>query len=309
MRTQYILPLTFALVLIASQAIAGSCTLRQVASMDMGIDESGAVYVPISINGTKVNMIVDTGGVSSLTPETVSALKLDTQQLDTLRMQVRLFGGKRITSQVVAPDVDFGGLRGRDITLLVMPAGVKFPAAIGGLVGPDLLWYHDVDFDMANAKLKLFAPDHCPGSVVYWTRDVSQIAVVPFTPDSFVVNDQLPKITVDVVIDGKPFEAIIDTGAYRSVLNYETAAAAFGWNGQTANLKEVGDKNSGEYRYPFSSLAMSGIEVRNPDVMVTKHFGWSSGVTMLLGMGVMRQLHFYISYHERKVYMTPAEAH
>jgi hypothetical protein len=46
-----------------------------------------------------------------------------------------------------------------------------------------------------------------------------------------------------------------------------------------------------------------------PDkVSGTARFGHSDP-TIILGMGILRQLHLYIAYREKNLYVTPASAH
>jgi hypothetical protein len=62
-----------------------------------------------------------------------------------------------------------------------------------------------------------------------------------------------------------------------------------------------------EYSYPFKTLELDGLTVNNP------HIGVESDATMgrlgsdiILGIGILRQLHLYIAYKEQKLYITPA---
>lgn len=63
------------------------------------------------------------------------------------------------------------------------------------------------------------------------------------------------------------------------------------------------------YRYPFQSLTFQGITVQNPDVAITvQDRPDASAPKFLIGIGVLRQLHMYISYKDQMLYVTQAEA-
>jgi ABC-type hemin transport system substrate-binding protein len=65
------------------------------------------------------------------------------------------------------------------------------------------------------------------------------------------------------------------------------------------------------YQYPFKSLTFSGVAVANPDIVLvsdraSKEYGQPD---LIIGMGILRQLHIYLAYHERNLYLTSADAH
>ena len=90
-----------------------------------------------------------------------------------------------------------------------------------GLLGADFLYYFDLDFDFAKARLRLVSPEHCKGKVVYWTK--GDYGTVPFE-----YKDR--KIRLNIRLDGKDVVAYLDTGAADTVMSLEAAADLFGWN-------------------------------------------------------------------------------
>ena len=71
-------------------------------------------------------------------------------------------------------------------------------------------------------------------------------------------------------------------------------------------------KNNG--RYPFKLLTLQGVAVNNPDLVLvaddaSKVMGGYREPKLILGMGILRQLHVYIAYKERNIYVTTATAH
>lgn len=292
------------LIACAAPALAETpCRLLKSTSLELGTDRAGGVYVPVTIGGRKLNLLVDTGGIySMLTDQTVKSMGLRQQHM--ARVQLRMYGGALIDSYVTADNLVLGQLTAPRWKFLVMPNGM--PIEINGTLSPDILRNYDADFDFAASKLNLFSQDHCPGKVVYWTHGT--VAQIP------VDLDMWGHLKVPVELDGKKFEAAIDTGSDRSVMSLDTAEEKFGFNEGDARLKRAArdpDEPAHVYTFPFRTLALEGVTVANPDVMLVpdrdSHIG-SHGPGLILGMGILRQLHLYIAYKESKLYVTAATA-
>lgn len=288
------------LALTASTRSEESCHLTRAAAFDLGIDSAGGAYVPITISGQSVNLLIDTGGIFTMLTEQ-SVQKLGLKKANTFGSGEEMFGGKKIQFYVVANDVNLGGLKADHVPMQVLPDGF-LPGEIGGTLAPNILRHYDVDFDFANAKINLFLQDHCAGKVVYWTAaPAAQIDIG---------IDQEGHIDVPVVIDGRNFKAAIDTGSSRSIMSLELARQLFDIGADDPKLAPVkGDVRA--FRYPFSTLTLQDITVHNPDIVLipdaVSHL--PSDGRIILGMGILRQLHVYIAYREKKVYATAASAH
>lgn len=68
------------------------------------------------------------------------------------------------------------------------------------------------------------------------------------------------------------------------------------------------------YKFPFGALAFNGVQVTNPQIILIprEHFARrnrNANVNLILGASVLRQLHLYIDYPGKMVYLTSAEAH
>ena len=289
----------------APASAADNCRLIQIAALDMGTAASGSVFVPMTISGKNVNLVIDTGGIfSMLTDESVQRLGLKKQP--AFGAAVVMFGGRRISQYVEAPDVVLGGLKAVRMPMQVIPEGTM-PGDVDGVLAPNILRAYDDDFDFANAKFRLFSPEHCAGKVVYWTTEPA--AEIP------IMLDRVGHIEVPVLIDGKEIKATIDTGAWRSVLSLETARHLFNIDAKDPKLAPAkGTSTPGTLHYPFESLMLKDVHVEHPDLVlvpddVSHFYAENGGPKLLLGMGILRQLHLYIAYREKKLYVTAAAAH
>jgi predicted aspartyl protease len=295
--------LLVSILFLASPAVADdSCRLVRMATFDIDINSAGGVSVPITISGQSVNLLVDTGAIfSMLTEQTVARLGL--QKLNTFGSYETMFGGKKVVFYVETKDVNLGGLKADHMPMQVLPEGVT-PDDVGGLLGPNIMRHYDVDFDFANAKFNFFSPEHCAGKVVYWTT----------TPPAAIRIgiDQVGHIVVPVVIDGHEIYAAIDTGASRSVLSLELARQLFDIAGTDPKLTPVMKSRWKALHYPFAALTLQGVTVRNPDFELISEADShlpDGAPKLILGMGILRQLHLYIAYKEKTLYVTPASAH
>ena len=279
------------------------CTLTRAASLDVSTDSSGGQVVPMTIGGRTANLLVDTGGIDSmLTQSFVDSLHLRVAPLPRGN-RVVMFGGYRLDRFAVGHDIDFGGLKAPYKEFIIMPNG-NLPDGIDGTVAPDILRAYDDEFDFAAAKLNLFLPNHCQTNMAYWTK--SEHAEIPFEQDHF------GHISFSVTLDGKKIRATFDTGTSRSVLTLEEAEDLFAFKQGDPQLQTLRATDTGHvYKYPFKTLNFSGVSVANPDLELIsrKDEGMPGEPELILGMGILRQLHMYIAYKEQALYVTAASAH
>jgi predicted aspartyl protease len=278
------------------------CNVIRVASLDMSTDEAGGLEVPMSVGGRTVNLLIDTGGVDSMLSESVVAnLKLPVMGIFDVR--VIMFGGIPITKRTYAHDVDFGGLKAPRMYFLVAPNSV-LPEGADGFLAPDVMRAYDDEFDFGNARFNLFLQKHCKANLAYWTKE--DHSEIPFALDG------AGHMRFVIALDGRNIRADLDTGASRSFLNLEEAEDLFGFNEGDPRLETLEKTSTGHvYRYPFKTLSFGGVSVTNPDLMLVSRRDerMPGGPTMLLGMGILRQLHMYIAYGEKTLYVTAASAH
>jgi len=194
---------------------------------------------------------------------------------------------------------------------------------VAGILGPNILHAYDLDLDFGNNKLNLMSQDHCEGKVIYWSA--SAVAMVPMR----VAKSW--HIVVPVTLDGHQYNAMLDTGAFNTTLNFTIAESDFGLKPGSPDMKPVanlGDRDSNQiYSHIFKSLAFEGISISNPNVTIIADLmkgpiskpppigtrlpenDEAQGLPdMLVGMDVLRHFHIYIAYKEQRLYITPADA-
>lgn len=220
-------------------------------------------------------------------------------------MTVKLAGGAlrgvagvQLPTYAVARQFSLAGIQGRDLAVYL---DTRLPLGVDGTVAPDMLKHFDVDMDLMRGKFGLFSQDHCPGQVVYWTK-TGFVAL----PMELVSSGH---IQVRVTIDGKKFDAILDTGARSSLISM-SAANDLGITERSPALK-LGTDADARYKvwdYPFKLLDFDGVTVNSPRLQVVSNNVLPGHIDVLLGIGILRRLHLYIAYGEEKLYITPAGA-
>jgi len=303
---------------VAPATAADTCQLYQLGSVDMSQTEGAALAIPVSIEGIPTMMAIDTGSpLTAVDPDAAVNLHLITKRI----VQGVMFTstGESFSEMATMHAFDVGLLHAEGVKILVWPSKMWKDPNIAGTVGADLLRNYDVDLDIDAKKFNLFSHDHCPGKVVYWPN--SAVTVVPIR----VVGSG--HIIVPVVLDGQNMDALLDTGAFGTILSLETAEGTFGLHPNTPDLTPTGQFNGSvqAYRHTFKSLQLEGITIANPTVFIwddQMKYGEqqhpntgsrlsdvteASGKTdLVIGMRELRHLHIYIAYKEQKLYITAA---
>jgi predicted aspartyl protease len=294
---------------------AQSCGLKRYASLDLRTESDGQVSVAGSLGQQPLYFVIDTGGkFSTITRE----IAVDTHSSGGLTANA---GGylNNINFDLYADVGSFfiGPIPGSDPWRFVVVPDNQVPHDVAGTLAPDFLRNYDVEFDFYGGKVNFFAPHPCPGKAAYWTQGAS--AAIPVD-----IND-IGQIIVNAFLDGKPVSVALDTGSDHSLMGLENAQKIFGFDRNDPRLKILGlmPINGGSTTrfnsFPFQTLSFNGIAVVNPkiDIISQKHFmteemtifgSKHENPDIVLGMNVLRQLHIYIAYDEKVVYLTGAEA-
>lgn len=252
--------------------------------------------MPVSIDGTSVNMLLDTGGFYTV---------LDRKTADRMHLVVRavpyagirFFDGTTSNLSAKPGTMLIGNVPFRDHAIYV--ANFENPL-FDGILGAEILSVFDVDLDFAGGKVNLFAQGHCPGKIAYWTHGATPAAI------DFEMKGN--HIALEAEINGKTVKAVLDSGASTTVMKLETAADILHMDAD--QLRRM--RNEGKAQKLFETLTFQNIAISQPAIHLiskdeSKLFDGGSQVPqIIIGMGVLRQLHLYIAYKEKKLYVTPA---
>ncbi len=319
LRNAILLPFAFAASFLGTAAQAADCKpLHIVNTVKLESADGGTRFlVPVEINGIAQKLVLDTGGATtSLSPMAVKALGL---KEESSRLKLYDLYGNASDSRVTVKTFDLGNARGEGLKFQVSPMqNLETEVGANGLLSTDLFLQYDIDIDFGAERLNYFSQDHCEGRVSYWPE--RPIAIVPITLENGHIN-------VPVTIDGHQLQAVLDTGAGSSVMSVEVAIGTFNIKpgSEDTPLIEASKTDSlmKEYSHKFETLSFEGIAVTNPKInIMTDRIAandlkptirgkltdpYSSHLRqVIVGMNILRHLHLYIAYKEKKLYISPA---
>jgi predicted aspartyl protease len=317
MRVSRLCIVALALCTTALPTLAAECKpLGLVTSLPMKFVSGDRPGVDITIVDATRPFLVDTGGVATMVVNRLAdELKLPTARARAYSLND--VAGNRIEQTVRIPSIVIGRFAQRDPVFFVYQDDPEDRRTFDGILAPDFLRSFDLDFDFAATKLNLMSPDHCKGQVVYWKAPVA--ATVPFQ------MDRLGHITLQLQLDGKKVRALLDTGASETVLDLAVARRDFKVDVNAPDIEKIGELKGGYttnvYLRRFNTLSFGNVTISNPtiqlisDMMSGAPTAPKTGSLMsnpralpplILGMSVLKQLHLYIAYNERNLYVTAA---
>ncbi|HEY2067994.1 MAG TPA: pepsin/retropepsin-like aspartic protease family protein [Rhizomicrobium sp.] len=293
-----------ALALLPRLALADDCRLTQVTSLPITWSADRSILVPATIEDHDELLLIDTAGVYNLlAAQAADDLHLARRAMNQQTHMTLGVNGKLMSEGAIAHSFKLGNITADRMQFAIIPDTKMLREKAVGTLGPSVMANYDVEIDPANSRFNLFAQNHCPGQVVYWTR--TSYASVPMRVDSFL------HIIIPVELDGHTFEATVDTGSSESWIQYDLAAGSFGWSADSRDLThdDPAHPDSPWYRYGFKTLSLNGVDIRNPHIAVHKEPGSSGGMTpIIIGMDVLGKLHTFISYSDKTLYFTGANA-
>jgi predicted aspartyl protease len=299
-----------------------ACKLTRAAFLDMTLDQAGRPVIPVSINGAKLSFVVDTAGIyTGVRQNTVDALKLRTASLRNGFL--RTGDGEKIDTMAYADELLVGRLPIKDMAFMVWPASHNANDSDGTLAG-EFLHLFDVELDFAAAKFSLFLQNDCGPKVVHWTHEPHgelpfEMNKPPMDSQNYIFYKPADwHIIAHAKLDGVDIDATIDTGASGAFMTVEDALDALPYGTDEKSLKRLGgggDSEHAVFTYPFKTLEFGDIKIENPQIIMQHNADsgaarrFQSRPQLVLGTSILRQLHIYISYKDKKIYFTNATAH
>lgn len=298
-------------------SVAAQCRVGLVAELPIVMDGNQPLLKG-EINGRPMLALVDTGAFNSLVWR--GAAERYGLPVRPLRgITIVGVGGAREAQATSVKELKLGGQSRRDLSLLM--TGSNRPLGRSGaamIIGQDILSSSDVEFDFANKVMRLLRPVGCgpKDSLAYWGRDY---AVAPIER----VSREEPDIRTTVLLNGRRTRAILDTGAYSTVVTEQAAARAgvkLGDKGveEAGRSGGVGARTVASYVARFDSFQLGEQIVSKPRLRIADLFrharsrstgsrlarGADDTPEMLIGADFFRAHRVLISYSQRAIYFT-----
>lgn len=275
---------------------------------------SSAFSVPVTLNGSSMQLVLDTGGaITQLSRKTIRELGLPLRQSSGAVYDV---DGRVSRQFTVVRDFIFGDLHRANAALFLSP-DKAMPFA--GEIAQDMLSSYDIDLDFAAATLGMYAKNHCP--------DVLGADHIAFTRVAMINKGW--HLHIMVTLDGHTYDAIFDTGSSHTIMRSFTASRDFALSEQSPDMIPYngvnGDPFLNGHLHRFSQLSIGDIRIEQPTVLIIpdimnrnadrspiarsrslRHNADLRLPELSLGMDVLRRLHLYIAFGENALYIAPA---
>jgi len=268
---------------------------------------SGEFAVPATLNSKPFRLLVDTGSDSS-------SISSDVAEQLGIPKNFNPFGGAFLNNAAtnyysIISSISFGNLHSSaQWPFIIDPDAILMPD-MNGLLGADVMSNYDIELDFLGGKMNFFAPNQCP-TKTYWAGP-ADYAEMPIT------LDRASHVVVDATLDGKPVKVFLDTGSPTSIMSLDAARSLFDWDEKDPRLKYAktiamnGGAATPFYKFPFATLNFGGVAVLNPKIDLVPRANFNphgrDNAEIVLGMSVIRQMHLYISYKGKQLFVTGAE--
>jgi predicted aspartyl protease len=289
-------------IVIAAQAGPEPCAIKRRAELPL-IGDRGLMLVAAEINGSPVTMIVDTGAQwTAITPETVKRLELPPDPAHGgLHRGVASFSSN---INAIARSFKIGGLHleGRSLSVAPLALGMEVSPPFAGLLGADFLYQFDLDIDLMHRTLTLYQNSGCTAGVPPWGVAVTAIPMVKSATN---------RMNLPASVDGRPFRAILDTGATVSLITRPNALRA----GVTAEMLEqdpavrsqgLGTEPFTARRHVFGEVQIGSERLQRLTMLVGGTM--LGGGDMLLGLDYLASRRVWLSYAMRQLFVAAPAA-
>jgi predicted aspartyl protease len=307
-----------ACAILAAGASSAACQLGLAAQLPIVVDHNQGLAAA-EINGKAVKFLVDTGAAKTLLWRG-AAEGLGLHAVDMEGVYFYGVGGREPARITTVRDLKLGSATAHNIRMIVIgPAGAVQSPRYVGILGADLLLQDDLELDFADGAVRLMKPKGCVGDeVVYWNKPYAMATLIASN------NPDARGVRFWVSLNGKPVEALLDTGSTHTVVTSRAADAA-GVTPRSEGVQAAG-KTSGIgpgavkiYTATFATLAIGDEKIENAklelgdifekdkETPTGSHIASETAVNVpgiLLGADFIKAHRIYIARSQGKVYFS-----
>lgn len=288
--------LALALLVIASCAAAragAACT--PLAKLKFQVDERGHMLIAGDLNGRRMWLAVDTGGVWSLIAEAlVRDMRLTVRRARVVAVDA---AGVALDRHVSVPKMALGPYRLKGANDFLVMRSLGEPATAGGALGLNVLNRFDVAIDNARRTFALFAPASCtPGQG--WLA-------LPMLPET----KHTPGLPILAgTLGPTPARVLIDTGSTATYLDRTFAERQLGIDRHSPGVARAGALTTPTgseleaWSYIVPAMAIGGLQLTNVPVLIAD----APTADVTLGQAQLQSLNLHFAFAERRVYVAAA---
>jgi len=283
---------------LALAADVPACTPTEVAAVPIRYVGSGlAPAIDGAINGMPATMLVDTGAF--MVNLTMNGANRRGLALRPTQRYVTGIGGRSAVYVAEVRDFAVGPARAsrRQELDVIADSGATFDA----IVGAPFLLQMDLEFDLAAKRMRFLQARDCgQAPLALWKEDTM---VVPFEGGT----ERNPKPHFTVMVNGQKLDAIVDTGAFRTVMSREAARRA-GVDVDGPGARRTGDAGGiGPDRAPhwsatFKTIAVGSETIHDAELGIVDARA-ALDADLLLGRDFLRTHRVMFAMGQRKLYI------
>ncbi len=288
------------------QARAG-CQLSYASEMPITVNADKTFTVPVKIHHKTVQMIFDTGSeLSLLNRATADTLNLDDATANGSHLsQNEIYNNGKFehVTDKTADITELGGFAGHGEEFMVVPKS-------NNVIGVNIFAPFDIDIDLNGKRLILYVGEgscHTPttniGGELYiapmydqGAQDVTGVARY----------QELHRVLIPMVVQGKTFNALLDTASSQT---YIRRAAALALN--ATNLPPAPPVSSTDFDLPpnppvhnFTNVSIGEVNIASlPMALLETERSSGDNWDIVLGMDVMSKMHVWISQSSHSIIM------
>lgn len=289
----------FALVLLAPMTGHAAC---KVTSLEMPVKIVGnRAIATVSINGTEVPLLVDSGAFySSLTEAAAKQLDLPTSPMPR-GMTVQGLAGDVDARMTVVKELKL--LKGELRNIEFMVSGNETQHEGLGLMGRNLLSFADTEYDLAHGMVRFMSPNEdCSDTMMaYWAGSDTSVSQLRLKAKRF---DPTAAIEATGQLNGVDTEIMFDTGA-RTLLSKAAALRAGIAAADMMPAAPIRGAGRGEVRgwtAPLQKFELGSELILNSRVGIGEFD--LANIDMLLGIDFFLSHRIYVAKSQRRIYFT-----
>lgn len=251
-----------------------------------------------SIKGQSAIFVLDTGAVSVVLTQPAMrrfGLTIDPRTIST----VTGVGGSAQTAAGRLEAFRIGDLEVPDHKVILLPPETALSAGgIDGLFGVSVLSVFEVELDLPQRRVTLYAGRLCPDTLAPpWA---ARAAVLDAS------RSERGRFVVPVTLDGKVLNALVDTGAGRTFVARDAAVALGVTPEMLARDPQVTVSGAGPAAatmamHRFATVEVAGERFEGPEFQVGERV--ERGIDMILGADYLAGRRVWLSYARRRVFI------
>jgi len=257
------------------------------------------ISVPATVNGHTMTMVVDTGAsIGLLSDAKAKEMSLDSEW--RRRPFAWMYGGKPVQNMARNTTVRFGAMPGLSSEFGVVPRSFLPASSADGVVGANVLSAYDVLIDFEQHSLTLSVTNRCGAAPTIYQK-------------LRMLDANGHHVLIPVELDGEKLEAVIDTGAERSLISLRAACILIADRCRKHDLQSDGaytinGSSIGTiYGYSFHMLRMADVKIPNPEIQVIEESEQAHIPDLILGMNILSRFRLDFDYKARTLFLAPIQ--